>query len=101
MKRKRCKCNHNQPCAEHPGFAGWLRRFREYFLFLRFSGGHWWLQTPFAGCAWNGFDDPSVRFCVSFWPASWRLIVPPGGCFYRFSIRFHAFTDGTETDKAI
>jgi hypothetical protein len=84
---KRCKCNHNQPCAAHPGLAGWLRRFREYFLVLRMSNGLW-VQTPIGGFAWRGDQNPEQIFSISFIPTRWSLIVEERGSYYRHTVRF-------------
>jgi hypothetical protein len=70
MNSRRCRCNHNQPCAHHPGSSVWL-------------------ATPIGGCAWRGDEDPTRLATVSFWPASWQYLVPEGGNFFRFSLRCH------------
>lgn len=81
-----CRCKHNQSCEKHKGLAGWLRRFRAYFLLLR-MGNVIWLQTPLGGLG-TGEDDPSVILVATFLPRNWRLFVPEGGRFYRFAWRF-------------
>jgi hypothetical protein len=87
MPGVRCKCNHNQQCPTHSGLVAWLRRSKEYFLFLRMGNG-WWLDTPLVAFAWRGSQDSGVLFAVYLLPARWSLIVPEGERFHRWSWRW-------------